>query len=72
MRGLVSLLNVISFFLGPGYIIGGGRSKNLARVGFGVILFASSIVDFGLPEPYETVLQLLAASGGAVIRIPGE
>ena len=70
MGALVNLLNLISFFLGPAYIIEGGRSGNMARIGFGVILFASSIADFGLPKPYEGILQLLAALGGAVVRVP--
>lgn len=70
MSGLLGFLNLISFFLGPAYIIEGGRSGNMARIGFGVLLFASAIVDFGLPQPIEGLLQLVAAVCGAFVRAP--
>lgn len=70
MSGFLGFLNLTSFVLGPVYIVQGGKSGNLARIGFGVLLFASAVADLGLPRAIEGGLQLLAAVGGAIVRVP--
>jgi len=69
-QGLINVLNVIAFILGIAYMVYGGRSGNLLRIGAGLFLCISAFGILGLPEPLNAGLQLFLAIGGLLIRLP--
>ncbi len=69
-QGLLNVLNFVAFFLGLAYIVYGGRSGNLIRIGAGLLLCISAFGVLGLPEPLNAGLQLFLAIGGLLIRLP--
>lgn len=69
-QGLINVLNFVSFFLGIAYIVYGGRSGNLTRIGAGLFLCILAVGVLGLPEPLNAGLQLFLAIGGLLVRLP--
>lgn len=69
-QGLINVLNFISLGLGIAYLVHGGRSGNLMRLGSGLFLCISAFGTFGLPKPLNAGLQLFFALAGLLIRLP--